>query len=298
MSLPLGNLDFKIITLDHHHLAEALSAFVLNGDGGDKISVDDLTIVKREANGPTSFDNVADALTNGTRLFDALAYFSLPANRRPAVVHEELGEDEADPSLLEIGRSVYYCLMFILLRGHAPTKQNTAADEPTPQFLTRVMNMTEDPGVYHKNIASFDLNSISHQWVKYVTINGLSQKTQNRLALGMAGYRIPAALTIYPVRDDAVDEARTAAEAVRRFVARGVVWDCHSVTRTGAFLDAVKNFNGNCANLILEVFDNAQIDRLVELRILFERPIYNPRFENWRSWTDDTFTPFNDRIFR
>lgn len=298
MPIPIGTPNFGIVNFNATDLAAALSPFITAGDGGNKIAISDLNVIARTAPLNNRFTDLTQAIQAGTRLFDALAYFSLAETERPDIEISPLAETEEDPSLLDIGRGVYYTFMYILLRGHAPSIVQEGDTQPVPQFLTNVMAMTEFPSRYVRSISSFDLNRLDHTWIKHIRITNLDRKTQNRLALGMAGYRLPGVFALYAFRTDAETEAITAATAVRNFVGRGATWDCHSVTRSAQFLDVVKNFNANCGNVLLKVYTAEQINRLVELRVLFAVPVENPRFTQWRNWTDATFAGFTDLIFR
>jgi hypothetical protein len=297
MPINLGDLNFQGIDLNAADLGSALQRFISQGSNTGFISKNDLTIISRNDNRPSGFTSVADAINCGTRLFDALCYFSIPELQRPEVEIDALDAEDEDPSLESISKSVFYVYMYILIRGRAPIAEDDAENAPVPKFLTTVMGLTDKPTSYVNNISSFNLNQMDHTWIKHVTINNLSQKAQNRLALGMAGYRLPAALTIYPFKQNASNEAKTAANAIKEFVNKGATWDCHAVTRTPAFLDVVKNFNANINNLILEVYTEQQITTLLNNKVLAVKPVENPRFTNWRNWNNETFRQFTDFIF-
>lgn len=297
MAIPLGALEFVTVTYNHQDLAAALNAFVTAGSVRGQIAITDLSIVSRHANNLEPFTTVADAISRGTRLFDALAYFSLHPDLRPDIVHEELGEDEEDPAVDDIGRSLFYVFMFILIRGSAPSHIATNNTTPVPRFLSNVMNLTETPDVYADRLASFDIQLMHHGWVRHITLDGLDHTVQNRLALGVAGYRLPAALCIAELKQDLAPELVTAVEAVRNFVNRGMVWDCVGHVRSARFLDAVKNMNKNVGNLISLSVPDDVIARLVRLRVLFEAPVYDERFTQYLTWTNATFAEFDDFIF-
>lgn len=296
--IPIGDVNFGVVRINSTAIGTALQEFIQIGSQKGQISKDDLEIIYREGTNITSFRDVADAIKHGTRLFDALAYFSLPAAERPEPEHRPLGPEESDPSPLDIGRAIFYVYFYILIRGHAPTDEDGTDQNPVPNFLKSVMGLEDSPDHYSECVASFDLNLLDHHWVKYIQINNLGIQAQNRLALGLAGYRLPGVLTLFQFRDDAPVEAIRAATAVRNFVNRGAVWDCHSVTRTAAFLDVIKNFNANVTNVILEVYTAEQIAQLRRRRVLPVDLVHNERFTQWQQWTDATFDQFTDYIFR
>jgi len=296
--IPVGDVNFGVVRIDSTAIGTALQEFIQTGSQRGQISKDDLEIIYREGTDITSFRDVADAIRHGTRLFDALGYFSLPVADRPIPEHKALDPDETDPAPLDIGRAMFYVYFYILIRGHAPTDEDGTEQNPVPNFLKSVMGLEDAPDHYSDCVASFDLNLLDHRWVKYIQINNLGIQAQNRLALGLAGYRLPGVLTLFQYRNDASAEAVRAATAVRNFVNRGAVWDCHSVTRTAAFLDVVKNFNANVTNIILEVYTGEQIAQLRRRRVLPVDLIHNERFTQWQQWTDETFNQFADYIFR
>lgn len=297
MAIPLGNFEFNYISFNAEHLGNALNEFVTQGSKKGSISIDNLNIIRREGEENVPFLTVQEAVENGTRLFDALAYFSLPEDRRPRVLIRELEAGDEDPKLADISEAVFYIFMWILIRGTAP--KNTETDEPipVPKFLTAVMQLREEPYEYVQKIASFDLSKMDPQWIKYIKVNNLGREAQNRLALGIAGYRLPAALSIMQFREDADPEDVRAANAVIRFVRNGLTWDCCAVTRSQRFLERVRNFNANVGNLIIRCAQRDTIDRFVRQKILFTAPEYQDRFQEYRTWTNETFAEFTDYIF-
>lgn len=295
--IPVGNLEFSGVNFNYEEIAVALREFVLRGSARHEITADDLTIIARQEKDAKPFTTVAEAINAGTRLFDALAYFSLPTGQRPTVQHEELPGGTHDPTIKDISRGVFYIFMWILIRGTAPSDDPANNTEPRPNFLVSVMGLGKPPHEYVQAVASFNLKHISPQWVKYIKLTELGQEAQNRLALGIAGYRLPAALSIMDWKENLTDEQRRPAEAVRRFVGKGPMWDCFSGTRTGAFLAAVKNLNKNLENLILDVVDEDIIQQFVTAKALPVHPVRRPNHVQYRSWTDDTFAEFKDRIF-
>lgn len=296
-TIPLGVLQFENVEFDYEQLATALQRFVNIGSERGGIKKEDLTIQSRIDMGNRQFTDLATALNNGTRLFDALAYFSLPPANRPLIAHEPLEPGMSDPSLSDISRAVFYVFMWILIRGKAPSSAADANNGPVPNFLNEVMGLNEQPSHYSGLLASFDLAMMNPSWVQHIQLANIGQEAQNRLALGVAGYRVPAALVYIPWRRDLPEHKIRAAQAVRRFVRRGMTWDCFSGTRSGAFLDAVKNFNKNVENLLLDVADEQYIEYFVERKMLAVRPTRRAQYNQYLTWTNATFDNFVNYIF-
>lgn len=295
--IPIGNLEFENVEFDYVRLAEALQRFVNIGSERGSIKKDDLTIISRTDMGDRQFTDLAMAIQNGTKIFDALAYFSLPPANRPRIILEPLGENQVDPSLSDISRAVFYVFMWILIRGKAPSSASDAEEGPVPNFLDGVMGLTAPPRHYSSVLASFNLAMMNPSWVRHIQLANIGQEAQNRLALGVAGYRVPAALVFIPWRQNLPEHKLRAARAVRRFVRRGMTWDCFSGTRSGAFLDAVKNFNKNVENLLLDIAEEEYIQYFVAKKMLAVAPARRAQYNQYLTWTNATFDGFRSFIF-
>jgi len=297
MAIPLGDVRFTDVQFDAEALGIALSTFVTAGSNRNAIAISDISVISRSDPPPQAYPDVAAAITGGTRLFDALAYFSIPAGQRPAVIYEELEADEEDPSIAEISRAVFYVYFWTFIRGVAPSIESDVDVGPVPNFLRSVMGYTDDPDDYAATVASFEIRRLNPSWIRHIRINNLSQETQNRLALGVAGYRVPAAIVYLPWHDRLDANILRAAQAVRRFVRRGMTWDCYSGTRSPAFLDAVKNFNKNVDNLLLDIVPAEYLAHAVTTKMLAVAPARRPQYMQYLSWNDQTFAAFTDFIF-
>jgi len=297
MALPLGNITFSGININAAEMANALSAFITQGSRRFTVTAGDLSIVSRVQNQVEAPVDIAAALEMGIRLFDAIYYFSLNPPNRPDVVYVPLDAGETDPTMDEIAKAVFYCYIFLLVRGRAPTDDDDQAGAKIPQFLRGVMALTDNPTDYVGRICSFDLNHVPPSWVKHIQINGLGAEAQNRLALGMVGYRIPSALLYHNIRANADPDVINAVTVVRNFLRRGPMWDCVAITRTPAFQNATTNMNKNCINLIIRAFSQADIDNLRNTLVLPVDPVEDNKFNQWRNWTDQTFANFNENVF-
>lgn len=297
MAIPLGDIQFPNVQFDYAQLGAALQGFVNSGSQLGAIGIDQLTLISRHDLGGQGFTTVAQAIGEGTKLFDALAYFSVPGNQRPEIVHIPLNEGETDPGVGEISSAVFYVFIWTLIRGRAPSSAADADNGPIPNFLQNVMGLTNHAREYSAILASFDLARLNPSWVRHVELANMGQEAQNRLALGVAGYRVPAAIVYIPWHDNLPPNLLAAANAVKRFVRRGMTWDCFSGTRSGEFLDAVKNFNKNVENLLLDIADHDHIQYFVTHKMLAVNPTRREQYKQYQSWTHGTFQPFTDYIF-
>jgi len=297
MAIPLGLIGFDNVVFDAAAVGQALAQFVVQGSIRDAIAITDINIVSRTDPAPPRYESVRDALNGGTRLFDALAYFSLPAQQRPAVRVEELEAGVADPTLEEISQAVFYVFFWTFIRGRSPSIHEDVDVGPVPNFLPATMALTDAPFTYVEQVASFDLARMNPAWIRHVTLTNLGVEAQNRIALGVAGYRVPAAVVFLPWHDNLPPNVLRAARAVRLFVQRGMTWDCYSGTRSPEFLDRVKNFNKNVENLLLDICPGRYLAYARKTKMLAVRPRRRPQYQQYLSWTNETFATFRSYIF-
>lgn len=295
-SIPVGDLTFSRIIFNDSEVGKALERFVITGSSPESLSVTDLKIVSRSSTPPDVFNSLIEAIQNGTRLFDALGYFSIAPEDRPKPSYEPADPNNPDPTPDAVASALYYVYCFLMFRGTPPPHIKVDKNFVIPNFLPGVANLKEEPYIYVRRVASFDLARMEHRWIKYIPIPKLNQTARNRLSLGVAGYREPSALLYAMLQKDTDPLVVRATEAVRKFIQRGATWDVQSVTRTNKFLSVVKNFNKNCANLLALGCTTEELEKLRRNKIIFALPIYDDRYTNWRNWTDETFQPFDDFI--
>lgn len=293
----IGQFDFGIVSFNFEHVAQVLQRFIDVGSTKGSIAITDLHIVSRAAVTNNKFTTISHAISSGTRLFDAIAYFSLPEDRRPAVTVEVLENNEEDPTIMAIGRSIFYVWFLYLTRANIPSVDDDGATFQVPRLLSHVMGLNDGPKKYIQNIASFDLVKMDARWIRFVTIVNIGQEVSNRLGLGVAGYRILSAIFADEHKYQQGHGLDVPLSGLRKLYRLGPVWDVHPITRSANFLNIVKNFNANLNNMLLILYDDAYLTQLKDLKFIFDKPIYNPRFNEFRSWDATTFDGFTDKVF-
>lgn len=288
---------FGLINQDPVSWANFLQNFLVVGSKTNNLSIDDITMVTRDSEVPSKYDTVQDAIQHGTRLFDAMAYFSLPESSRPPISSVPLPAGENDPTLTEIARSLLYYYFFLITRANIPGTKTGANVQPTPRFLTLTLGFTKDQTYYTQQLASFGLDKIDPRWIKHVTFDNLGTETKNRIGLGVAGYRL-ATMLFYDTHDKTYGEDVAAAlRSVKVLVDKGPVWEIHPITRSADFLFKVKNFNKNINNLLTFVYTEAMLQKMVTLMKLNSIPLFDAGFQEWKTWTLDSFAAYNDYVF-
>jgi hypothetical protein len=145
-----------------------------------------------------------------------------------------------------------------------------------PKFLRTVMGLTENPSVYVQRLASFPINLFGGKWIRNVTIAGFGSEAITRLGLGVAGYRMFGPFKMFQPRAGLPANILEAVRAAREIAEAPADWLIHPVTRDAAVLTRFGNLNANLGNSILAAFTQADIDVMVNRRIIYATPVLDP----------------------
>lgn len=280
---------FNSIQLNHDDLARILSPYINEGFSRNRLTPDDIAVDIRLLPEDPVPSTVSGLIQAGMPIFDAIAYLSLPVHRRPNVVRvSDLANTRTD-SFMQVAEGVSYLYFFLMTRANIPSGGTGNSNADVPSFLRVFMGYNLSRDAYMQRIASFPLTSIEHTWIRHITVSSLPQTIRSRLSLGIGGYRLFAPFRSYPIRADASPQAINAYNVVRAYLAQGVSWDIHPITRDMNLLSRAGPLNANLSNLILECFSTEEIAQMVQHRMLFQAPVRNPVASNWRTWDAATF---------
>jgi hypothetical protein len=248
------------------------------------------------ANAATAPSSIEVAMRWGTKIFDAIYYFSMEPAERPAHSPGVDGMANLSAAILLAKKRLLWTAMFLMLRGSYPSAATSALGTDVPAFLVNIAGMNESPRQTAEGLASFNLQNISTEWVRSITWSGLAPEIRQRLALGLAGYRMLGPFKIYEVRPDAPANVKAAADWVRHVTMEAPDYSILSATRSPVMIAKLGSWNKALGNLILLAFTDAQINEMVSNKILFQRPVRDPRADNWVSWVADGHLQLTDPI--
>lgn len=258
------------------------------------VSPGDLRVFGANANTPP--DNVKTAMRWGTKFFDALYYFAAEQTDRPGVAAgADLG-DRLDETILLAKRRLLWTALFLMLRGSYPQSEGQAIGQDIPAFLVNIAGMNEPPAVTARGLASFSLINIPSGWIRHIDWQGFAPEIRQRLALGLAGYRLLGPFKVYNVRPDADDDVKAAFHWVRQVAQARPDYAILSATRSPDMIARLGSWNKALGNLILLAFTEQQINEMVQVKILFARPQRDPRSDSWRSWAEGGQLQLTDPI--
>jgi len=287
-TIPYQVGPFPGLDIDMTLVANALQPFVKRGFERNRLLPSDLKIVSDAAQTPATFTSIHDAITNGTPIFDAIGYFSIPAASRPTIVSENPLVGGRTKDLTAIAEGVAYLFFWLLTRANIPDLTNPAGQQ-IPAFLRTILGYTGQPSQYINRVAGFDLNKIEHKWIDKINMPQLPSEVRNRFALGVAGYRAFAPFLYLNPKAGADATAIQVANVVKAFASTGFFWEIHPIYRSTALIQATGSLNKELGNLALAAFDATELANLATNRIIFAVPTADPRHNRWRSWTAATF---------
>lgn len=297
-AIPRGQIEWGIVSPDIDKLAAALQEFFIIGSKKSLVSIDDLTIVSDQMPLPEKFTTASEAIKGGTKLIDALYYFSIDAARRPKILRADDGNKAHDRDPVNIAKAFFYQCFFVLTRGAPSTDKGTQRGGVVPSFLQATLALNESPFEYANKICSFDIGNVDWQLIKHLKFDKLGQQALSRFGIGLAGYRMISPFRYYKVRDDASEEVKSAVQVMRHLAESKADWSIHSVTRSATVMGYYGSINKCAGNLILEAFTDEQITEMVKSRMIYAKPVHEPRYSQWRTWSLDRMPGLKNPIFQ
>lgn len=294
----IGVPNFKVIDIDPSVVAGCLQDYVNRGSKLTGVSLDDIdtSVIKMPNNVKTV--TLAELLEAGMQLFDSIIW--LTAGRpesHPLVLSSTISQDEI-PTLMDIAKSVFYVYFFLVTQARYPAKEGDKNAPKVPNFLRVVMGLDEPQHIYLERICSFNATQFDPSWVKHISFRGLGQETLSRFGLGVAGYRLFGPFGLYKPKAGLSDELVAAVSFAQKVSKAPPTWDVHPLTRNPEILKNRGNLNKNLGNLILEVFTDEQINEMVTSKILYARPVKEPSYRNYMTWSSEDNVSGTSHIFR
>lgn len=294
LSAALTTFQTDAIDLDVKVLGTQIMRLIKDVGQLDVITVGDLTVFG-DQNGAAPVD-VNGAMKWGTKFFDAVYYFALEASLRPAV---QRGTDlglELPAAVMQTKKRLLWTAIFLMLRGSYPESKGMQSGTDIPAFLTKICGMNESPHDCASGLASFNLGSISPQWIREIKWSQFAAPIRQRLGLGLAGYRSLAPFKMYECREDATEEAKAAFQWVRRITQQKPDYAILSCTRDADLISKLGSWNAALGNLSLQCFSQGTLAEMERVKIIFKIPTRDPRADTWRSWVSGGDLVLSDPI--
>jgi len=306
----VGAVDFGTIDYDIVHLAKVLSKYVHFGSKRFQLSVDDLEVfppvsdpVGRGVDETDPKNSALECLLRGgTRFLDAIFYLSLPEADRPAQKAHPLPTKKGGNAPqtatystfnnhAKIGKCMFLYFFYIMIRARPPGGADDAT-QPIPNFIKNVLGINMTPPAAAEYIASFPLANIDHRWVQHVGLAGIGQEAMNRLGLGVAGYRLATPFKLIDPDNDIPEHLEGAFAVAKSFATTRACWGFHPTTRSPDVLGKYGNINKNLTNLILEIYNETEIQEMLNAKILAVKPVKQTGHTNYKLWTaQDRYIP-------
>jgi hypothetical protein len=294
ISAALTTFTTNAIDLDVKVLGGQIMRLIKDVGQLDVITVGDLHVFGESDTKPPV--DVTSAMKWGTKFFDAVYYFALETQLRPNVVAgSDLGL-ELPTHVMKTKKRLLWTAIFLMLRGSYPESKGKVPGTDIPAFLTKICGMDESPFDCASGLASFNLSSVSPQWIREIQWAKFAAPIRQRLGLGLAGYRSLAPFKMYECRPDASEEAKAAFKWVRQITQRKPDYAILSCTRSVDLISQLGSWNAALGNLALECFSAETLVEMETVKIIFQVPKRDPRADTWRAWVDGGELKLDDPI--
>jgi len=292
-----GQINSTIITIDPFDLASIIWRFLKDVTQLNTVLAADLHIYRNVKNeDPTT---ITGCLANGTKFFDAIYYIALEDKTKVTILNYDTGVTRIIPSMSEVQHYLLLLYLFIMFRGHYPTSTNNVVGTDVPAFLKNMVGFAGSPSDISRSLASFEIQKVPIKWVKYIDTTKFDPAIQQRMALGTPGYRTMQPFVHYPCKSDAPDDAKAAYLWIRTIALQPPDWAIFPPTRSPALISRLKSLNNALGNLTLLCFTDQQINEMIsrDVKILFKKPVRDPKSDSWKSWAAITDLTLTDPIF-
>ncbi|KAI7862207.1 hypothetical protein BDF14DRAFT_1858583 [Spinellus fusiger] len=248
-----------------------------------RVGAKDLTIVSinKEEDGK-SFKTMDEALKSGTKMFDALRYFSLPETMRPLIKYCPLAPGTTLPTRKDIALSFAYLYLFLLYLGRPPND-----DDAPPKFIIGILGAGNKPKSYTDVISSFNPRWMKHTWIRDYAFSAVNKLIRYKSKLPIAGYKYIHPFKLYTIKEDATIEVRHAFTAVINLLNKGPLWDIHPITRSEEFIRSIPSLSKNLIGLIFDTFTPEQIQDMKDKHLIHKDVYKNFRYASYKTWTED-----------
>jgi len=250
-------------------------SFEVNSDYDEKVDLDSMALIRK-----------------GMPPLDAIVFLS--GQNKPDDV-DITTRDQADD--VDVVASDIYAGFFAWYFSLYTQARSTAQGDPN--FLTGVLAMGADWASHIAALTSADIERFPNTWVKNIDLQGLSAKSQNRLALGAAGHRYIACLK-YIRPQDFLPNSQAGIDFIgglRRWTQDRVWWDLHPLTKAGNIITVTGSLNKLIEDCMSTCVSPDRLNQLSAARILHHAPQAVPTHSNWETFDLSLLPALADAIF-
>lgn len=294
MQAALQSFSLDVINVDVKALGDLIQSQIEEVGLLHTLSSGDIKV--HGSNGAQPPADVINAMKRGTKFFDAVLYFGMPVAQRPKVTAGQLVETAEATIIADTKRHLLWMAIFCMLRGSYPSSAGNSTGSDVPAFLRNICGMSMSPAELSSSLASFDLVNIPLSWIRQIQWSGMHASIRQRLALGLAGYRMLGPFRLYSPRPDASDDAIAAFNWIKAVTQAPADYAIMSCTRSPTLIGRLGSWNAALGNLMLECFTKEQIAEMVKHRLIFAAPVHDPRADTWRAWVAGGALVLNDPI--
>lgn len=280
----IGNIDLGLITINMGLFTELITLIIKEPSRLSQLSRHEVVIKMIKSN---NVDWVG-LVKAGTLPFDALLYCQDSVRDGYKVVIVDPAPDMVGVENLTNGaKLILWLYLYIMIRGQAPSR--IVMMEPVmPRFLVNAIHIPGTVTDIVKKISTTDISNLDISWIKKVPMTGFHESIRSRLLLGMPGHRWlnPFKILDYRGSDQQIRKAIQFVKEV--LIEGGPYWDLFPSLKSTELSSKLPALSRNLMSLAVEAFTREELQRLVNLKVIFEvpDPAVSQHFD-WKSWPVD-----------
>lgn len=154
-----------------------------------------------------------------------------------------------------------------------------------PKFLINALHISGTVTKIVQRISTTDISNLEVSWVKKIPMQGFHDSIRSRLLLGMPGHRClnPFKILEYKGQDAQIQKAIKFVIDV--LIEGGPYWYLFPSLKSTKLSSKLPAFSRNLMSLAVEAFTREELQRLVNLKVIFEipDPSVSQHFD-WKTW--------------
>lgn len=280
----VGKIDLGLITINMELFTELIAIIIREPIKLSQLSRHEVVIKMVKGNG----SDWVSLVKSGTMPFDALLYCQDSVKEGYKLVIVDPVPDIVGIENLSNGaRLILWLYLYIMIRGQAPSR--TVVVEPVmPRFLVNALHIAGTVTNIVRKVSSTDISNLDISWVKKIPMSGFHESIRSRLLLGMPGHRWlnPFKIIDYKGQDTQIQRAIKFVKEV--LIEGGPYWDLFPSLKSTELSSKLPALSRNLMSLAVEAFTREELQRLVNLKVIFEVPDTSvSQHFDWKNWPVD-----------
>lgn len=167
--------------------------------------------------------------------------------------------------------------------------------EEMPRFLKNQFRCFSNKTEIERKISTNNIKTFGINWLKSVDITIFGEAFCNRVRNGIAGSRYFNIFKDYQFKQNIENNILRIAGIIKDIAMEGPYFEMHPAFSSPILTSM--SISKNLSNLILDAYDDDEIDLMVKNKSLFSRPLRDDRYKNYLTWDLSLKTYYVTKLF-